>query len=310
MHLFRSSHDRKSTRHTIVIKLHADVCPYACENFRRLAALPCAEGGFVGGKIDDIKPTIHFNAGTGGGKGKPRSKSAFGGTSFEDESDGELDHHAYAVGMRSGKLLPAGQFGSEWYICGSSCEEGSTAAAMLDQSEGHMVFGKVIEGTVALELLESLMACRRWLNLQAQQGNTGAISASTSPGGPPAVPVVIRQATVIPWTKEDQRRVNLANLDKGLRRNVFDIANEAEDGDNMFDLARSGALAAMRKHGSMKLKATKKVTQEAPIARRTTKANDELMSSKSSISNKFRTAPINSSIGKIGKLKPSINKPT
>ena len=282
----------------MVIKLRADVCPYACENFRRLCEAPASEGGYVGSSIHEIKPTINFSAGVDvtSKKGKTFSRSAFGGTSFEDESDGELDHGSWCVGMASGKLLPSGQFGSEFYIAGSAVEEGSVKAAMMDQSDDHMVIGEVVDGFIVLEMLEGLMASRRWMNLQAQAGSTGAISSSTSPGGPPAVPVTIRSAVAIAWTKADQLRASrIAETRGSIRKGIFD-QDTGDDEDNVFGLARSGAL----KHASLRL--TPKPA-EAPEERKPS-AQDKA-ARKTAASAKFKTAPLHSSIGSIGKLAPA-----
>ena len=105
--------DHRRTTRSLVLKLHADVAPYACENFRLLASRRVEEGGYVGSAIHEIHPTVAVRGGLGhvvgageGNKGSgssaPRSASAFaGGALFRDESHGALDHGAYTLSMVS-----------------------------------------------------------------------------------------------------------------------------------------------------------------------------------------------------------------
>ena len=227
-----------STRRSLVVRLRADVLPFACENFRQLCLRGVDAGGYLGSEIHDITPGIEF---CGGLDGSGRSASAFaGGRPFDDLSEEELDHGAYAIGMCSGEQHQNGQFGSQFYICGSSVEDGSVQAALLDDDEGHLpvnilqntteyiqierhssarililllsalrffldrVIGEVVDGWLVLEMLESLASSKKWLSAQMKnkRGKVTATTQASAPGGRPACPVLIHEAKEIDgvWT--------------------------------------------------------------------------------------------------------------
>ena len=192
-----------STRRKIVVRLRADILPYACENFRLLCTRSVDMGGYIGGEIHDITPGIEF---CGGLNSDGRSASAFAGRPFDDLSEEELDHGAYTIGMRSGDQHKPGQFGSQFYICGSAVEDGSVQAALLDEDAGHLVIGEVVDGWVALEMLESLSSSKKWLSAQMKnkKGKVTVATQASAPGGPPACPVVFHEAAEIEgvWTPD------------------------------------------------------------------------------------------------------------
>ena len=203
---------RAKTVRSLFIKMFADNTPYACANFRRL----CAER-YVGTTIHDVKPGISYSGGRIDGK----NKSSFdGGKPFENEGEEDIEHEAYSVSMVSAPTdkrckhkLPEGLFGSEFMICGKSVEAGSVKAMMLDQAEGTFVVGKVVDGFLVFDLLESLMASRKWMSLQAQEGNTGSIANfASSPGGAPPIPVTIKSAEEVKWQKKREHRTSKSNI--------------------------------------------------------------------------------------------------
>lgn len=193
------------TVRSVFIKMYGENTPYACENFRRLCNKSVENGGYIGTNIHSVKPGISYNGGRIAGK----NASAFG-KPFPNEGEEDIEHEAYSVSMVSAgndkqcrHKLDEGTFGSEFAIAGKSIESGSVTASLLDQSEGSFVVGKVVEGFLAFELLESLMASRKWMSLQAQSGNTGSIkNFNTSPGGAPPVPVVLKAAKEVTWAKK------------------------------------------------------------------------------------------------------------
>ena len=198
----------------VFVKMYADNTPHACENFRRLCERESS--GYKNTVIHSVKPGISY----GCGRIKGKNASSFDGRPFENEGEEDLEHDAYTLSMvsagddkRCKHKLADGHFGSEFMIYGKSVESGSVKASMLDQGEGSFVIGKVVDGFLTFELLESLMASRKWMSLQAQAGNTGSIANfASSPGGEPPIPVTIKSATEVKWKKKRKHRSSKGNI--------------------------------------------------------------------------------------------------
>lgn len=196
--------DKNKTTRTVVVKLHADEAPFACENFRLLASKSTADGGYLGSVISEIHTSLAITGGLikadADGEGDGRSASAFDGKFFRDETDGELDHGPFTLSMVSGDPANGGTkkgtFGSMFTFNGSGVEEGSIKASMLDQDEGTFVIGDVVQGFFLFDILDSLMTLKAWKIASAQAGRRGSRRYDNRK---PGCPVVFKAAREVPY---------------------------------------------------------------------------------------------------------------
>ena len=210
----QKGHTRK-----LVFELRGDICPYACENFRRLACEPVGPGkpaAYVGSFVHDCMPQISVSGGRVGTAGadaplKNKSRSAFGGKAFGDETDGEseLEHERGSLCLTTEKK---GAFGSQWSVFLG--ETGGAQAYTLDESETSIVIGRMVRGFTALNDLGKLMATMAWLKKNRREFSKTEIA---SPGGVPAKGVRVSACREVPgWTetRAPGKRGSIAIFDK------------------------------------------------------------------------------------------------